>query len=136
MDLTDADAVFFRVRGVGRILLPLDILHACRTQCSCCDTPRNVRRPPANCHDCPVKRPLLHLTYPHLTKVADQGCSRCSLWSCSQHTLCSSARIRRHLSAYLRATRRNERRRCWIRCTLPVPLGASPFVKAPHVLVC
>ena len=49
MSLTDADAitftVFLRVRGVGRILLPLDILYACRTQCSCYHAPRNGRRP-------------------------------------------------------------------------------------------
>jgi hypothetical protein len=49
MNLTDVDAiiftVFLRVRGVGRILLPLDILYACRTQRSCYHAPGNNRRP-------------------------------------------------------------------------------------------
>lgn len=129
--LTDAAAiittVFLRVRALGWIILPLVILHACRTQCSCRDTPRIERRPPTNCRDCLVNRSPLPLTYPHLTKVAEQRYSRCSLWSCSRHTLCSSARIRRHLSACMRATRRMTRKRCWMRCTPPVTLGASPI---------
>ena len=77
MKLTDADAiistVFLCIRGVGRILLPLDILHACRTQRSCCDAPRTDRRPRANRHDRLVNRSLLHLTYPHLTKIRRSG---------------------------------------------------------------
>ena len=82
MSLSDADAiiftVFLRVRGVGRILLPLDILYACRTQCSCYHAPGNGRRPRANCHDGLVNLSLLPLTLPHLTEIADQGYSRCS----------------------------------------------------------
>ena len=47
---------------------------------------------------------------------------------------CSSARTRRHLSSSPRTRRRTARRRSWMRCTLPVPSGASPYYPRCHML--
>jgi hypothetical protein len=47
---------------------------------------------------------------------------------------CSSARTRRHLSRSPRTRRRIARRRSWMRCTLPVPTGASPYYPRCHML--
>jgi hypothetical protein len=62
-------AVFLRVCGVGRILLPLDTRDAHRAQCTCREAPRNKSRISANRHDCLVPSFFFPLALSHLTDI-------------------------------------------------------------------